>query len=58
MKAQNDKHEDKIMSLLLSAVDQGANEPDRQFLDKLKEQSTAEFLAHSADSNKQSEVVT
>ncbi len=55
MKAQNDKQEEKRMSLLLSAVDYGANEPDRQFLDKLKEQSTAEFLAFSTDGNKQSE---
>jgi len=55
MKAQNDKQEKKRMSLLLSAVDHGANEPDRQFLDKLKEQSTAEFLAFSTNSNKQSE---
>ena len=43
------------MSLLLSAVDHGANGPDRQLMDKLKEQSTAEFLAHSADGNKKSE---
>jgi len=55
MKAQNDKQKDKRMSLLLSAVDYGANEPDRQFLDKLKEQSAAEFLAVSMDGNKQSE---
>jgi len=55
MKAQNDEHKDKRMSLLLSAVDHRANEPDRQFLDKLKEQSTAEFLAFSTDGNKQSE---
>ena len=55
MKAQNDQHKDKRMSLLLSAVDHGANEPDRQFLDKLKEQSTAEFLAFSTDCNKQPE---
>ena len=55
MKAQNDKHEDKRMSSLLSAVDHGTNEPDRQFLEKLKERSTAEFLAFSTDGNKQSE---
>ena len=55
MKAQNDEHKDKIMSLLLSAVDHGAKEPDRQFLDKLKEQSTAEFSTFSTDGNKQSE---
>jgi len=55
MKAQNDKRKDRRMSLLLSAVDRGANEPDRQLLDKLKEQSTAEFLAFSTDGNKESE---
>jgi len=55
MTAQNDKQKDKRMSLLLSAVDHGANEPDRQLLDKLKERSTAEFLAFSTDGNKQSE---
>lgn len=55
MKAQNDKRKDKRMSLLLSAVDHGADEPDRQLLDKLKGQSTAEFLASSTDGNRQSE---
>jgi len=55
MKAQDDKNEDIRISSLLSAVDHGAAEPDRQFLDKLKRQSTAEFLASSADGNKQSE---
>jgi hypothetical protein len=54
MTAQNDKQEEKRMSLLLSAVDYGTNEPDRQFLDKLKEQSTAEFLAFSTDGDKKS----
>ena len=55
MTAQNDQHKDKRMSLLLSAVDHGANGPDRQFLDKLKERSTAEFLVFSTNSNQQSE---
>ena len=55
MTAQNDEHKDKRMSLLLSSVDHGTNEPDRQFLDKLKKQSTAEFLAFSTDGKKQSE---
>jgi len=55
MTAQNDQHKDKRMSLLLSAVDHGANELDRQFLDKLKERSTAEFLAFSTDGDRQSE---
>ena len=58
MKAQNGQQEDERMSLLLSAVDHGANEPDRRFLDKLKEQSTAEFLAFSTDGSSQSEEAT
>jgi len=40
---------------LLSSVDRGTNEPDKQFLNKLKEQSKTEFLAFSTDGNKQSE---
>ena len=55
MKAQNDKQKDKRISLLLSSVDRGTNEPDKQFLNKLKEQSKTEFLAFSTDGNKQSE---
>ena len=55
MMAQNDKQIEKRISLLLSSVDLGTNEPDRQFLDNLKGQSTAEFLAVSTDGNKQSE---
>lgn len=55
MKAQNNKHEDKEISLLLSAVDLRANEPDRRFLNMLKRQSTVEFLARSKDGDKQSE---
>jgi len=55
MTAQNDKQIDKRMSLLLSSVNQRTNEPDKQLLDKLKERSTAEFLAFSTDGNKQSE---
>ena len=55
MKAQNDKRMDKRISSLLSTIDHGTNEPDKRFLDKLKEQSTAEFMAYSIDSNKQSQ---
>ena len=54
MTAQNDKNIEKRISSLLSSVDSVANEPDRQLLDTLREQSTAEFLAHSKDSNKKS----
>jgi hypothetical protein len=55
MTAQNDKNTDKRISLLLSTINHGANEPDKQFLDKLKERSTAEFVAHPADGNQTSE---
>ena len=55
MTAQNDKQVDKRISSLLSSVNQGTKEPDKQLLDKLKEQSTAEFLARPSDSNQQSE---
>ncbi len=55
MTAQNDTPEDRRMSLLLSAVGHGDDEPDGQFLKKLKERSTAEFAALSANGNNQSE---
>lgn len=55
MTAQNDKQIDKRISSFLSSIGRQANEPDKQFLEKLREQSTAEFLAHSKDSNKKSE---
>jgi hypothetical protein len=49
MKAENNKKTDKRVSSLLSAVDRGATAPNRQFMDKLQKQSSAEFLACSAD---------
>jgi formylglycine-generating enzyme required for sulfatase activity len=55
MTAQNDKQIDKRISLLLSAVDSRTKEPDKQFLEKLRERSTAEFIAYPTDSNQQSE---
>ncbi|MHC4204909.1 MAG: hypothetical protein ACYSTT_09675 [Planctomycetota bacterium] len=55
MAAQNGKQIDKRISSLLSSVNRGTNEPDKQLLDKLKEQSTAEFLARSTDSSQKSE---
>jgi hypothetical protein len=51
MTAQNDKQIDKRISSMLSSVNQDTNEPDKQFLEELRKQSTAEFLAHSTDSN-------
>lgn len=58
MNEQNDKQADKRISSFLSAVDRGSAAPDEQFLDKLQEQSTAEFLASSADRILQSEKTT
>lgn len=49
MNEQNDKQVDKRISSFLSAVDRGAIPPDKQSLNKLQEQSSAEFLASSAD---------
>ena len=39
---------------MLSSVDRDTNEPDKQFLEELRERSSAEFVAHSTDSNKKS----
>jgi len=55
MTAQNDKQTDKRISSLLSSVDRQANEPDKQFLEELREQSTSQFVAYSTDSSQQSE---
>jgi hypothetical protein len=55
MNEQNDKQVNKRVSSFLSAVDRGAIPPDKQSLNKLQEQSTAEFLASSADRILQSE---
>jgi hypothetical protein len=52
MKARNDKHIDKRISLMLSSVNRRTNEPDKQFLEKLREQSTAEFEGYPAGSSK------
>jgi hypothetical protein len=52
MKAQNDKHIDKRISLMLSSVNRRTNEPDKQFLEKLREQSMTEFESCLAGSSK------
>ncbi|TKJ38080.1 MAG: hypothetical protein CEE38_04790 [Planctomycetes bacterium B3_Pla] len=54
MKTPNEKETDKRISSLLSAADRQANEPDKQFIDKLQAKSTAEFLAFSTDGNRHS----
>lgn len=55
MTAQNDKRTDERISLLLSCVDRWTNEPDKQSLEKLREKSTAEFVAYSTDNNQRLE---
>jgi hypothetical protein len=47
MKAKNDKPKEKRLSLLFSAVDSQTAAPDREFLDMLRERSTAEFSVSS-----------
>jgi hypothetical protein len=58
MNEQNDKKVDKRISSFLSAVDSSAIPPDKQSLNKLQEQSTAEFLASSAHKNARLEKTT
>jgi len=48
----NDKKTDKRISSIMSSVDRGTNEPDKQFLEKLRERSASEFVVHSAHGNK------
>jgi ankyrin repeat protein len=55
MNEQNDKQADKRISSFLSSVDSSATPPDKQSLNKLQEQSTAEFLAATTHKNVQSE---
>ena len=48
MKPQDNEEKDKLISSLLSSVDRGGTPPDKEFLDRLRERSVAEFRAHSA----------
>jgi len=57
MAAQNDKQIDKRISLMLSLVNRCTNEPDKQFLEKLREQSTAEFEGCLTGSSKKLEKI-
>ncbi len=54
MKTPNEKRAEKRISIMLSVVDRQVVAPNKEFLDKLRAKSTAEFLAFSTDSNKQS----
>jgi len=58
MNIEDDKQKDIRLSQLLSSTDRNTAGPYKEFLDKLQEQSTAEFLASSTDGNKQSEKTT
>jgi hypothetical protein len=55
MKTPNEKETDKRISSLLSAVERQAAGPDRQFLEELQANSTAEFLRYSAKGAEPSE---
>jgi hypothetical protein len=48
MKAQNDRQTDKRMASILSGIKRGGADCDRQFLDRLRAQSSAEFVSSSA----------
>jgi hypothetical protein len=52
MTTQNDKRIDKRISTMLSLVNKGTIEPDKQLLDTLRERSALEFVANSARSGK------
>lgn len=54
MTTQNDKRIEKRISSMLSSVNRDTNEPDKQFLEELRERSIAEFLAHSTDNSQES----
>jgi hypothetical protein len=52
------EQKDKRLSSLLRAVETNAVKPDKEFLDNLKDKSTAEFLAFSANDTKNSKIKT
>jgi hypothetical protein len=52
MKAKNKKPAEKRLSSLLSTTDERVPAPDREFLNTLREQSAAEFLASSKTSER------
>jgi hypothetical protein len=58
MNSESDKQKDKRLSLLLRAVEKNTAEPNREFMDKLREKSTAEFLTYSANDRKNSQTKT
>ena len=49
MNFKDDKQKNKRLSKLLSAVEINTTEPDKGFLNKLQEKSTAEFMTSCAN---------
>ncbi len=58
MNFEDEKQKNERLSQLFSAVDRNTTGPDKKFLDKLQEQSTAEFLASSTNEMKDSQIET
>ena len=54
MNFEDDKQKNKRLSQLLSVTGKNVAGPDKEFLDKLQEKSTAEFLASSVNETKNS----
>jgi outer membrane lipoprotein-sorting protein len=54
MNYEDDKQKNKRLSQLFSITDKNAVQPDREFLDKLQEKTTTEFITSSANKSKQS----
>jgi hypothetical protein len=55
---EDDRQKNIRLSQLLSTTNGNTAGTDKEFLDKLKEQSTAEFLASSANGTKNSQIIT
>ena len=58
MNSESDKQKDKRLSKMFSAADRNLTGPDEEFLDKLREKSTAEFLTFSANDTRNSQIQT
>lgn len=54
MNFEDEKQKNERLSQLFSVAGGNITEPDKEFLDKLQEQSTAEFMASSANNTKTS----
>ena len=58
MNFEDDKQKNKRLSQFVSTADRNVTGPDKEFLEKLREQSTAEFLASSANDEENSQMKT